>query len=164
MINVQEVGLKVLAEPQLINNTTLNSATLDIVQQAANASKLRINLFLGTTDVAFTTLKLQSSDTNSGSDWVDVDGSVYGTDLDINGNASTLPGATDDNKIFGWTVNANGGAPRYYRVVATVGNSTGANICIVAEYGHRSNNLLAQDITTGFAELLCVPPVIPSTH
>jgi hypothetical protein len=162
MINVQEVGLKTIIQPSLINNGTTTSSTFDILQFSGVAAKLRIVLAIGATDVAFTTLKLQGS--NDDSSYEDIDGSVYGTDIDINGDVSTLPGAGDDNKQYGWTVNSNSGAFRYYQIVATVANATGAYVHGFVEYGQRGNNALSQDVTTGFTELLCVPPVIPAQH
>lgn len=162
MINVQEVGLKTIIQPQLINNGTTTSLTFDVLQYAGVASKLRVVLAIGATDVAFSALKLRGS--NDDTNYEDVDGSVFGTDLDINGDVSTLPGAGDDNKQYGWTVNSNSGAFRYYQIVATVANATGAYVHGFVEYGHRGNNAGPQDVTTGFTELLCVPPVIPAEH
>ena len=112
-----------------------------------------------------TTLKLQGSNTNNGTDWLDVDGAIVGTSIDVNGNVSTLPDTTFANKFIAFTVNTNSGAFRYYRVVATADSAgTSCHIGITALLGNRGNVALTQDIATGAAQLLCVPPVIPAQH
>lgn len=77
---------------------------------------------LGATDIAMAALKVQESDT-SGSGFADVTGLVYGTSNNTGGSASTLPSATDDNKLFLFQVDLRG-RKRYLDLVATAGNGT----------------------------------------
>lgn len=77
---------------------------------------------VGATDIAMTALKITESDT-SGSDHADVTGLVYGTSTDIDGNASALPSATDDNKFFVFQIDLRG-RKRYIDMVATMGDGT----------------------------------------
>lgn len=159
-------------------STTAVSAALDITAvPGAVGSRLRIALRLGATDTVFTTLKLVGS--YDGTNYYDVVGSRYGTDNDINNNASTLPGATSDDNWYGWDVNLQGGAGnfpdvgasgpgpfRYYKIsyVTSSAGSTGANVCAFAEYGPVSNTIGNPDFNQGFAEMLAVPLVTPITH
>lgn len=69
-----------------------------------------------TTDVAYSALKLQHSD-SSGSGYADVTGADF---------SAALPGASDSAKYWVWNVDLRG-KKQYYKVVATVGNgSTGS--------------------------------------
>lgn len=165
MISVQDFFIKQVIQNTDAHNTTYNSPTIDIFNEAGVASKALIAVLIGDNDDAFTTLKLQGSNTDNGTDWEDVDGSVFGTDPDVNGDTSVLPGATFADEAIGWTVNTNGGAYRYYRVVAAA-NAVGAAapLGIIALLGHRSNVPADQAVAMGVAQLLCVPPVTPATH
>lgn len=78
---------------------------------------------LGATDIAVATLKVQESNT-SGSGFADVTGLVFGTSNNIAGSASTLPAATDDDKIFVFEIDLRKGRKRYLDLVATAGNGT----------------------------------------
>ncbi len=77
---------------------------------------------VGATDIAMAALKVQESDT-SGSGFGDVTGLVFGTSTNLAGSTSTLPSATDDNKLFVFHVNLTG-RDRYLKLVATAGNGT----------------------------------------
>ena len=165
MISVQDLFLKVIKQDENAHGTTYNSATVDIFNLAGVAAKCLFVVAVGTNTDNFTALKLQGSNADNGSDWEDVDGSVVGTDLDVNGNVSTLPDTTFTNKNIAWTVNTNSGAYRYYRLVATADSAgTSCHFAFFVLLGQRGNVALTQDIATGVTELLCVPPVIPTTH
>lgn len=159
-------------------STTAVSAKFDITAVPGGVgSRMLIALRLGATDTAFSTLCLQGSYDDS--NYYDVIGSRYGTDADINNNASTLPGATSDNNWYGWDVNLQGGAGnfpdvgassagpyRYYKIsyVTTSAGSTGANVCAFAALAPTSNKIGNQDFNQGFKELMAVPLVTPTTH
>ncbi len=81
-----------------------------------------IYVVLGATDIAMTELKVTESDT-SGSGHADISGLVYGTDNDIEGNASALPSDTDDNKLFKFEIDLRA-RKRYLDLSGTVGNGT----------------------------------------
>lgn len=58
-----------------------------------------INVCLGATDIGITVLKMQESAT-SGSGMADITGLIWGTSANTAGSTSTVPSATNDNKIF----------------------------------------------------------------
>lgn len=118
-----------------------NAAFTANVIDTAGASEVTILFQLGATDIPMTSLRLQSSDTN-GSGWVDVPGLVYGTSLSSIPNAdgtysvSTLPSATDDNRIFVFHINNMSGIGRFLNLVATAGDgATGTYASAVAILG-----------------------------
>jgi hypothetical protein len=76
---------------------------------------------LGATDIALTALKLQESDTDSS--YGDVTGAIFGTSALPDGTTSTLPSATDDNKIYAIYVDLKG-RKKYLDMVITVGDGT----------------------------------------
>ena len=69
--------------PQSVGAATTNGAGVD----ASGFSAVFGAFFIGATDGAMTTLKVQESDDNS--TWTDVSGASF----------TTLPGAIDDNKV-----------------------------------------------------------------
>ena len=83
---------------------------------------LTVVLHLGATDIAMAACALQSSNT-SGSGFttpalLDTDG-----DTDADGNAATLPTATDDNGFVIWEVDLRG-RDRYWDLSITAGDGT----------------------------------------
>lgn len=54
---------------------------------------------LGATDIAVAALKATEGDT-TGQASTDITGAIFGTSTNIDGSTSSLPSATDDNKIF----------------------------------------------------------------
>jgi hypothetical protein len=119
---------KVLVQPAaIVNNASLTVAALDCL----NATYAVIEVVLGATDIALTAMKLQESDDNS--TYTDVAGSVFGTSNKDTDVASTLPSATDDNKVFTWFVDLRG-RMRYLKPVITIGNgAAGAFTVVIAE-------------------------------
>ncbi len=92
----------------------------------------RIVVALGATDIAMTALSVTESDT-TGSGHAAITGAVFGSSLDIDGNTSALPSATDDNGFFVVDIDMRG-RKRFLDVVATAGNgSAGTYIAIHAE-------------------------------
>ena len=81
---------------------------------------------LGATDIAMTALKVQESDDDSS--YADVTGAIFGTSADPTGTTSSLPSATDDNKVFGIFVDLKG-RKKYLKLVATFGNGTAGGYC-----------------------------------
>jgi len=77
---------------------------------------------LGATDIAVATLKLTECDTTGGS-FGDVTGAIWGTSANIAGATSTLPSATDDNKIFAIEVDCRK-RKRFLKLAATAGNGS----------------------------------------
>jgi hypothetical protein len=102
----------------LIDNAAVTTAAVDTLGYTV----AEIYVYIGATDIALTALKLQECDTSGGT-YTDIDGTVYGTDTDISGAVSTLPSATDDNKIFKFEVDLLG-RKRFLDLNATVGDGT----------------------------------------
>lgn len=87
---------------------------------------------LGATDIEMTTLQVTESDV-SGSGHSAVDGAVFGTSPDLEGNVSALPSDTDDNGFFVVDLDLRG-RKRFLDIDATVGDgATGAFVVILAE-------------------------------
>ena len=116
--------------------TTLNTKKVAVIQPAAivdNASwtvvtidrkgfdYVEITCILGATDIAAVALKVQESDDDSS--YSDVSGLVFGTSVNDTGSTSTLPSATDDNKLFGFAIDCKA-RKRYVKLVATGGDGT----------------------------------------
>src|SRR5688572_4235535 len=59
---------------------------------------LQVVVTYGATDIALTALKLQTADADTG--YADLTGAIFGTSTGLDGAASTLPSATDDNKVY----------------------------------------------------------------
>lgn len=117
-------GIAIL--PQTLDNATATSYVID----TAGVDYVNIDVVIGTTDIAMTTLKVQESDaiTNSTTltSGADITGLVYGA------NGSSLPSATDDNKIFSFEINTQG-RKRYLQLVAVAGNGT-TGVALAAQY------------------------------
>ena len=120
-------------------NVTPPAAILDNTSAATTAvntegySYATFLVELGATDIALTALKLQESDTDGS--YADVTGAIFGTSADPTGTTSTLPSATDDNKMYAIYVDLKG-RKKYLDLVITVGDgSTGGYVsaqCILS--------------------------------
>jgi len=134
MIPVATEQVFVCFQPQAkVNNASLIQNVIDCF----GFEFLRVEVFLGDTDIALTAMKLTESDVKaSGTSLtgpVDIVGSRFGTDNQDTGAVSVLPSATDDNKVYTFEVDLRG-RKRYVLPVITVGNgATGAFVSGVAE-------------------------------
>ena len=122
MIQVQKLKILALLLPLAIANNT--SPATNVVD-TKGWKRATFIVTLGATDIALTALKLQESDAitnattlNGGTD---VTGAIFGTSLNNTGAVSTLPSATDDNKLFCIDVDLRG-RKRYLDLLATIGN------------------------------------------
>jgi len=90
---------------------------------------------LGATDIAMTAFKLQESDI-SGSGYVDIAGADLSSATDIDGTATALPSATDDNNCIVIQVDLRG-RKRYLDLVATAGNGSAGTfasaVCVLTQ-------------------------------
>lgn len=108
-------------------NVTPPAAILDnasAVTNSVNTEGFAYATFLvelGATDIALTALKLQESDTDGS--YADIVGTRFGTDAGPDGTTTTLPSATDDNKIYAIYVDLKG-RKKYLDMVITVGDGT----------------------------------------
>lgn len=101
----------------IYDNASLTTATID----TKGYGYARIYLYLGATDIAMATLKVQESDDSGMSGAADVTGLVVGTSNNIAGSTSALPSSTDDNKCWLFEIDLRG-RKRYLDLVATCGN------------------------------------------
>lgn len=116
MIGAQQAKwLSITPPAAIIDNASATTASIDTL----GWDYLEVICYFGAMDIAATALKLQSSDTDSS--YADVTGLVWGTSNNIAGSTSTLPSATDDNKIFIFQVDLRG-QKRYFDLVATLGD------------------------------------------
>lgn len=145
---LQNVKSQVVIRPQVSDNATVTSYVIDTV----GADFCAIDVILGDTDVAMTTLKVQESDTWSsatalGGTPADVTGLVYGTSTNPDtGSTSALPADTDDGKIFSAFIDLQG-RKRYLQLIAVTGNgTTGTAISAIAKLNKLSEG--PKDATT----------------
>lgn len=106
---------------------------------------LHVCCYCGAMDAAFTALAVTESDT-SGSGHANVTGGVFGTSENTDGDTSTLPSATDDNKFFVFDIDLRG-RKRYIDLTATIDTgSTGGFLCAwgVLSRGHSTPMSAAQ--------------------
>jgi hypothetical protein len=121
-MNYLQATKKVFVSPPaaLLDNTSAATTVID----TKGFDYVSIDCLIGATDIAVTALKVQESDTLSGSDLengADIVGTRVGTDANLAGSTSSLPSATDDNKIVTFEIDCRAGRKRYLDLVATVG-------------------------------------------
>ena len=116
-----------LIPPAVIrDNASFTSVEID----TKGFSYLTVVCALGATDIAMAALKLQSGDVSG--TLADVSGLNFSGGTDIAGNTTSLPSATDDNKVFVFQVDLRG-KKRYWNIVATAGDgATGTYLSAVA--------------------------------
>lgn len=102
----------------IVDNASVTTTAVDT--RGWNFAKIYVRL--GTTDIALTALKVQSSDA-SGSGFADLDSLDMDGDTDIDGSAASLPAATDDDKYYIFLIDLRG-KKRYLDLVATVGDGS----------------------------------------
>lgn len=138
MNSMQNVKKFVVTPPAAIyDNASLTCNVID----TAGYDAVAIDLVLGATDIAMTTLKVQESDTKSSAtaltSGADVTGLVYGTSNNIAGSASALPTADDDNKVFRFEIDCRY-RKRYLLLVATCGNGAAGTYAMAIADLHRA--------------------------
>lgn len=126
--------------PAAIKNNA--SYTCNVIDTIGFAD-CEIIVLLGATDIALSALKVQEADAASDATTLtsggDITATVFGTANNDTGSASTLPSATDDNKLFSFKIDLRG-RKRYLQPVITVGSgSTGAFVSVVALLSRPTN-------------------------
>lgn len=157
MISQADENVFVCSQPAaIVNNASVTQNVID----TQGYRFLRVEVFLGATDIALSALKLQEADAKSSStaltSGADITGTVFGTDKNDTGVTSTLPSATDDNKLFTFEIDLRG-RKRYILPVVTVGSgSTGAYTTVVARLA-RGENSPTTAAQKGSAQLMRTP-------
>lgn len=148
-------GMKrVLVTPPaaILDNTSASTTEIDTL----GYDYCTIDVLIGASDIAMTALKVQESDT-SGSGFGDVTGLVYGTSTNDAGSTSTLPTATDDNKVFSFEIDLRG-RKRYLDLVATAGNGTnGTYVSAIAYLSRAEAGVEDSSSNRGVAQTLRLP-------
>lgn len=123
MNNLQNLKFQNVTPPQaIIDNAAVTTGAVD----TKGWSKLLFIVQYGAMDIATTILKLTESDASNMSGAVDVSGA------DFSVSPLTLPGATDDNHLFGIFVELRG-RKRYQDLSLTVGDgAAGTFVSVLA--------------------------------
>lgn len=153
MIDIQNCKFINLVPPVVIkDNASWTATEIDTL----GFDYLTLSINLGATDIGMAALKVQESAT-SGSGGTDVTGLIFGTSNNTGGSASTLPSATDDNKMFAFQMPLQGKRQRYITLVATAGNGTAGTYlsgqAILSRAGQAPAGV-AGTSATGFTQIL----------
>jgi len=149
MHSAQEQKVVLITPPgAIVDNASLTTAEID----TKGFDFLQVYVALGATDIAMTALKLQQSD-QSGAGFADVTGAVFGTSTKIDGAASTLPSATDDNKVFLIEVPLQG-KKRYFDLVATCGDGAAGTYAVAWAVLSRAKDAPVTATERGCAQIL----------
>lgn len=142
--------LQVIAPAAIADNTSPTTVEIDTL----GFDYAQVYVMLGATDIALTALKMTESDT-TGTGFGDVTGLVFGTSTQISGSASTLPSATDDNKIFCFDINLIG-RKRFLDLVATVGDGSSGGYVVAWAVLSRAKKSPVTAAERGCAQILRV--------
>jgi hypothetical protein len=142
--NLKNKIVAVTTPGAIVDNAAFTTNTID----TRGFAFITIIVLLGALDVALAAFKLRESNADDMSAAVDVDGADYSTD-------STLPAATDDNKLYAIHVNLKG-RKRYLDLTLAGGDGTaGAYACAVAILSEASE-VPSSTEARGFAQELIV--------
>ena len=153
MYHVNRKIVNAIIPVAIVNNAAVSSLVVDTLGFAYAEFIIQ----LGATDIALTAFKVQEADAKTNSTTLtsgaDVTGLIFGTSANDTGSTSTLPSATDDNKVYKFEIDLRG-RKRYLQVQVTVGNgSTGAFVAGVCELS-RGANVPTTAADKGIAQLL----------
>lgn len=117
MVTAQNVKVVRVTDPAaIVDNASWTTEEID----TKGFDYAQVYCYVGASDIAHVALKVQESSV-SGSGFADVTGLVFGTSTNTDGSTSTLPSATDDNKLFIFDIDLKA-RERYLDLVATAGN------------------------------------------
>lgn len=143
----------VTAPQAKVNNGSITTNTIDTLGFA----KLAVYFVIGDTDIAMTALRLDESDASNMASATKITGAEYGVSTNPDtGATSTLPSATDDNKIFGFFVDLKG-RKRYIDVVATAGNGATGTFASCVAVLYNGDTTVDNATERGLAANLIVP-------
>ena len=116
-LSFQKMSQEYCVAPQAIKN----NASFSCLATDTNGCKaVHFRMFMGATDIAFSALKIQESDTLTNTTTLASGTDITGADFSV--SPATVPSATDDNKYFVVTIPVTGARKRYLNAVITVGN------------------------------------------
>lgn len=129
MIHAQNTKVVNVTPPAaIIDNAAAPTAIVDTL----GWGYIQWFVIFGAMDIAATVMKLTESDDSGMSGAADITGLVSGTSNNIAGSASTLPSATDDNKVSILECDLRG-RKRYQDLSLTLGDgSAGTYVTVIA--------------------------------
>ena len=139
--------LSVTPSAAIVDNASPATVSIDTL----GYDYLEVICYFGAMDIAATVLKLQSSDTDGS--YADVTGLVWGTSANIAGSTSTLPSATDDNKIFLFQVDLRG-HKRWFDLAVTLGDGSAGTYFVALARLSKSKQPITTAAQAGAAEIL----------
>jgi len=123
-------------QPQAINAA---GAVTTVEIDTLGYNYLELALMLGATDAALTTCKLSESDTTGVSTGgTDITGLIFGTSTNSAGSTSSVPSATDDNKVFLFNVDLKGRKRFLYLQIVVGAGTNGAYLAALARLSRAS--------------------------
>ena len=134
----------------IVDNASYTTAEID----TAGFDYAEIVVYLGASDIAMTALAVTESDT-SGSGHANVTGLIWGTSNNVDGSASELPSATDDNSFQVAQIDLRA-RKRYLDVTATAGNGTLGTFAVIFCRLSRAKISPSTSAETGADEVLRV--------
>jgi len=151
MIHMQDVKVLQSVPPAaIVDDASYAFAEIDTI----DFDYATILISLGATDIAMTALKVQESDV-SATGLVDVTGLIFGTSNGIDGVASTLPSAGDDNTVFIFDIDLRN-RKRFLDVVATIGDGTAGAFLSALTILSRASNVVNTAAERGAGQVLRV--------
>ena len=146
--------VQVIAPTAIVDNASWTTVTIDTL----GFRFCEIFFMLGALDIAVAALKVQESDDSGMAGAVDITGTIFGTDDNDTGSASTLPAATDDNKIYKFEIDLRG-RKRYLDLVATGGDGTVGSYAAAWANLHEGENVPTSASDKNVAQLMRVPSI-----
>jgi len=151
MIHAQNTKVVAITPPAaIVDNAAFTTAELD----TAGFEYAQIYVQLGATDIAMAALKVTESDT-AGSGHTDVAGLDTDGDTDIDGNAATLPTATDDDGFVIFDIDLRG-RKRYLDLSATAGDGAAGTFMSAFALLSRADNTPTTSAERGALNVLRV--------
>lgn len=148
---------EVLVQPQaIVDNAAFTTKALD----TKGYGFVEIFVAIGALDIAVAALKLQESDAisdvNTLSSGADIVGTRFGTDANDTGSTSSLPAATDDNKLYKFEIDLKG-RKRYIDVSLTGGDGSTGTFAVVWANLHEGDKPPMSATEKSIAQLMRVP-------
>lgn len=148
-------AVNVLPPAAIIDNA---SATCNVIDRL-DYDELELIVSFGAMDIAMVALKLQESDVKASATALtgggDVPGTLFGTSVNDTGAASTLPSATDDNKLFSFHVDLRG-RKRYLLPTVTCGDGSAGTYVTAIGLLSRAKDAPRTAVEAGYAQRMCV--------
>ena len=123
-------------QPQVINTAgAVTTTEIDTL----GYGYLELALMMGATDAALSTCKLSESDTTGQTtNGADITGLIFGTSTNSAGSTSSVPSATDDNKVFLFNVDLKGRKRFLYLQIVVGAGTNGAYLAALARLSRGS--------------------------